>query len=41
MQNGTQINWPVLAVPLMLDAGAAPQPVVIPRLLPNSGGTSR
>jgi general secretion pathway protein J len=42
MQNGAQINWPVLAVPLMLDAGAAhPQPVVIPRLLPGNGGTSR
>ena len=42
MQNGAQINWPVLAVPLMLDAGAArPQQVVIPRLLPSNGGTSR
>jgi general secretion pathway protein J len=42
MQNGAQINWPVLAVPLMLDAGAArPQPVVIPRLLPGNGATSR
>ena len=42
MQNGAQVNWPALAVPLMLDAGAAhPQPVAIPRLLSNPGGTTR
>lgn len=42
MQNGAQVNWPVLAVPLMLDAGAArPQPVSIPRMLPNPGGPVR
>jgi len=43
MQNGAQITWPELSVPLMLDAGAArPQAVNMPRLLPgttNSGTT--
>jgi len=42
MQNGAQVNWPVLAVPLMLDAGATrSQPIAIPRLMPNAGGASR
>lgn len=35
MQPGQQVDWPTLAVPLMLDSGAARvQPGVIPRLLP-------
>jgi len=42
MQNGAQVNWPVLAVPLMLDAGATrSQPIAIPRLMPNTGGAPR
>jgi general secretion pathway protein J len=35
MQNGDQIGWPTLAVPLMLDSGATRiQPALMPRLLP-------
>jgi general secretion pathway protein J len=34
LQNGARINWPTLAVPLMLDAGAASaQSAVVPKLL--------
>jgi general secretion pathway protein J len=35
MQSGQRIDWPTLAVPLMLDSGATHvQPALMPRLLP-------
>ncbi len=42
MQNGEQIGWPTLSVPLMLDSGAVhAQTAVAPKLIPNPGGTVR
>jgi len=42
MQNGTQVNWPLLSVPLMLDSGAARGvPNSLPRLLPGAAAPAR
>jgi len=42
MQNGEQIGWPTLSVPLMLDSGATRVTAVAPKLMPtNPGGVVR
>jgi general secretion pathway protein J len=41
MQNGEQIGWPTLSVPLMLDAGATRVTAVAPKLMPNPSGVVR
>ena len=42
MQNGAQIDWPMLAVPLMLDAGAdASEPRSCRKLVPARAGIVR
>ena len=48
MQNGERIGWPTLAVPLMLDSGAARMQVAAPKIAPinplpqaNPGGAVR
>jgi general secretion pathway protein J len=41
MQNGQQVYWPTLAVPLMLDSGAIRVQAVAPKLIPNPGGVVR
>jgi general secretion pathway protein J len=41
MQDGERVGWPTLAVPLMLDSGAARVQTAAPKLMTNPGGIVR
>jgi len=41
MQSGERVDWPTLAVPLMLDSGATRIQAAAPKLIPNPGGVVR